>query len=50
MIAVEDSVDIRLVERILDKYRRMPDLSLTMPHACRLWRCEAVSCRRRPTM
>lgn len=46
MIAVEHSVDVRLVERILDEYRQMPGLSLTMRQACRLWGCDAMSCRR----
>ena len=42
----DDSIDPRLVERVLGEYREMPGLSLTIEQARRLWRCDAVTCQR----
>ena len=44
-MAIDDSVDAGLIERILGEYREMPRLALTMEQARRLWGCDAVTCR-----
>ena len=41
-----DSIDARLVERVLGEYREMPGLALTIEQARRLWGCDAVTCQR----
>jgi len=49
--AKDDSINARLVDRVLGEYREMPGLALTIEQARRLWRCDAVTCqryRRRP--
>ena len=35
--AKDDSIDARLVERVLGEYREMPGLALTIEQARRLW-------------
>jgi hypothetical protein len=42
----DDSIDTRLVERVLAEYREMPGLALTIEQARRLWGCDAETCRR----
>ena len=44
--AKDDSIDVRLVERVLGEYREMPGLALTIVQARRLWGCDAVTCQR----
>jgi len=44
--AKDDSIDARLVERVLGEYREMPLLALTIEQARRLWGCDAVTCQR----
>lgn len=44
MAAKDDSIDARLVDRVLGEYREMPGLALTMEQAHRLWGCDAVTC------
>jgi hypothetical protein len=44
--AKDDSIDARLVERVLGEYREMPGLALTIEQARRLWGCDAVTCKR----
>lgn len=44
--AKDDSIDARLVDRVLGEYREMPGLALTIEQAQRLWGCDAVTCRR----
>jgi hypothetical protein len=44
--AKDDSLDARVVERVLGEYREMPGLALTVEQACRLWGCDAVTCQR----
>ena len=44
--AKDDSIDARLVERVLGEYREMPGLALTIEQARRLWGCDAVTCQR----
>ena len=44
--ANNDSIDARLVERVLGEYREMPGLALTIEQARRLWGCDAVTCQR----
>ena len=44
--AKDDSIDARLVERVLGEYREMPGLALTIEQAQRLWGCDAVTCQR----
>ena len=44
--ANNDSVDARLVDRVLGEYREMPGLALTIEQARRLWGCDAVTCQR----
>ena len=44
--ARDDSIDARLVERVLGEYREMPGLALTIEQARRLWGCDAVTCQR----
>ena len=44
--ANNDSIDARLVDRVLGEYREMPGLALTMEQARRLWGCDAVTCQR----
>jgi len=45
MMAIDDSVDAGLIARIRGEFREMPGLSLTIDQACRLWGCDAVTCR-----
>jgi hypothetical protein len=45
MIAIDDSANARLTGRILGEFREMPGLSLTIEQACRLWGCDAATCR-----
>jgi hypothetical protein len=45
MMAIDDSVDAGLIERILGEYREMPGLALTMEQARRPWGCDAVTSR-----
>jgi len=45
-VAKDESVDARLVDRVLGEYREMPGLSLTIEQARRLWGCDAVTCQR----
>ena len=42
----DDSIDARLVDRVLGEYREMPGLALTIEQARRLWGCDAVTCQR----
>ena len=45
----DDSIDARLVERVLGEYREMPGLALTIEQERRLWgRRDLPACRRRP--
>ena len=44
--AKDDSIDARLVERVLGEYREMPGLALTIEQARRLWGCDAITCQR----
>ena len=44
--AKDDSIDARLIERVLGEYREMPGLALTIEQARRLWGCDAVTCQR----
>jgi len=44
--AKDDSIDARLVDRVLGEYREMPGLALTIEQARRLWGCDAVTCQR----
>ena len=46
VVANNDSIDARLVERVLGEYREMPGLALTIEQARRLWGCDAVTCQR----
>ena len=46
MAAKDDSIDARLVERVLGEYREMPGLALTIEQARRLWGCDAMTCQR----
>ena len=46
MVAKDESIDARLVDRVLGEYREMPGLSLTIEQARRLWGCDAVTCQR----
>ena len=46
MAAKDDSIDARLVDRVLGEYREMPGLALTIEQARRLWGCDAVTCHR----
>lgn len=43
--AKDDSIDARLVDRVLGEYREMPGLALTMEQAHRLWGRDAVTCQ-----
>ena len=42
----DDSIDPRLLDRVLGEYREMPGLALTVEQACRLWGCDADACQR----
>jgi hypothetical protein len=44
--AKDDSIDARLIERVLGEYREMPGLALTIEQARRLGGCDAVTCPR----
>ncbi len=44
--AKDDSIDARLVDRVLGEYREMPGLALTIEQARRLWGCDAATCQR----
>ena len=44
MAANNDSIDARLIERVLGEYREMPGLALTIEQARRLWGCDAATC------
>ena len=44
--AKDDSIEARLVARVLGEYREMPGLALTIEQARRLWGCDAVTCQR----
>ena len=44
--AKDDSIDARLIERVLGEYREMPGLALTVDQAQRLWGCDSVTCQR----
>jgi hypothetical protein len=44
--AKADSIDARLVDRVLGEYREMPGLALTIEQARRLWGCDAITCQR----
>jgi hypothetical protein len=44
--AKADSIDARLVDRVLGEYREMPGLALTIEQARRLWGCDPVTCQR----
>ena len=44
--AKDDSIDARLVDRVLGEYREMPGLALTIEQARRLWGCDVVTCQR----
>lgn len=46
MTTIDDSVDVKLLERILGEYREMPGLTLTTDQARRLWGCDSATCRR----
>lgn len=46
MVTIDDSIDTTLIERIVGEYREMPGLALTEAQACRLWGCDACTCRR----
>ena len=45
-VAKDDSIDARVIERVLGEYREMPGLALTIEQARRLWGCDAVTCQR----
>jgi hypothetical protein len=44
--AKADSIDARLVDRVLGEYREMPGLALTIEQARRLCGCDAITCQR----
>jgi len=46
MAAKDDSIDARLVDRVLGEYREMPGLALTIEQARRLWGSDAATCQR----
>ena len=46
MATHNESIDARLIERVLGEYREMPGLALTIEQARRLWGCDAVTCQR----
>jgi hypothetical protein len=46
VVATDDGIDARLIERVLGEYREMPGLALTIDQAHRLWGCDAPLCRR----
>jgi hypothetical protein len=46
VVAKDESIDARLVDRVLGEYREMPGLALTIEQARRLWGCDAVTCQR----
>jgi len=46
VVATDDDLDPRLMERVLSEYREMPGLALTLDQARRLWGCDDVTCRR----
>ena len=46
MAVRDDSIDSRLLERVLAEYREMPGLALTIEQARRLWGCDAMTCQR----
>ena len=45
MMTIDDPVEAGLIARIRGEFREMPGLSLTIDQACRLWGCDAVTCR-----
>ena len=45
MTTIDDPVESDLIARIRGEFREMPGLSLTIKQACRLWSCDAVTCR-----
>ena len=45
MTMIDDPVETDLLARIRGEFREMPGLSLTIGQACRLWGCDAVTCR-----
>jgi hypothetical protein len=45
MTMIDDQTEADLIARIRGEFREMPGLSLTIKQACRLWRCDAVTCR-----
>jgi hypothetical protein len=46
VVAKDDSIDARLVKRVLGEYREMPGLALAIGQARRFWGCDAVACQR----
>ena len=46
MLTIDDAADAALIERIVCEFREMPGLTLTIDQACRLWGCDAATCRR----
>jgi hypothetical protein len=44
--AKDDSIDARLVDRVLGEYREVLGLALTIEQARRLSGCDAVTCQR----
>jgi len=49
MIAIDDSVAVGLIARILGKYREMPGLALTIDQARRVWGCNAIPAAGQPS-
>ena len=45
-VVKDESIDARLVDRVLGEYREMPGLALTIEQARRLWGCDGVTCQR----
>ena len=45
MMTIHEPVEAGLIARIRGEFREMPGLSLTIDQACRLWGCDAVTCR-----
>ena len=43
MVATDDSIDTKWLERVVAEYREMPGLTLTLDQARRLWGCDAAT-------
>jgi hypothetical protein len=44
-MTIHEPVQAGLIARIRGEFLEMPGLSLTIEQACRLWGCDAVTCR-----